>query len=50
VLCPPTGDFPDPRIKPVSPASPALAGGYFTSGTLETQIINTFAVKGLLHV
>ena len=26
LLCPPPGDLPDPGIKPVSPASPALAG------------------------
>ena len=25
-----TGDLPDPGIKPVSPASPALAGGFFS--------------------
>ena len=25
------GDLPDPRIKPVSPESPALAGRYFTT-------------------
>ena len=29
--CPPTGDLPDPGIKPASPASPALAGGFFTA-------------------
>ena len=28
---PPPGDLPDPRIKPTSPASPALAGGFFTT-------------------
>ena len=26
---PPPGDRPDPGIKPTSPASPALAGGFF---------------------
>ncbi|XP_059730851.1 secretion-regulating guanine nucleotide exchange factor isoform X1 [Bos indicus] len=25
------GDLPDPRIKPMSPVAPALAGGYFTT-------------------
>ena len=30
--CPPPGDLPDPRIKPVSPDSLALAGGFFTTG------------------
>ena len=28
---PPPGDLPDPGIKPVSPASPALAGRFFTT-------------------
>ena len=26
---PPPGDLPDPGIKPTSPESPALAGGFF---------------------
>ena len=28
--CPPPGDLPDPGIEPVSLASPALAGSFFT--------------------
>ena len=28
---PPTEDLPNPGIKPVSPVSPALAGGFFTT-------------------
>ena len=28
---PSPGDLPDPGIKPVSPESPALAGGFFTT-------------------
>ena len=28
---PPLGALPDPRIEPASPASPALAGGFFTT-------------------
>ena len=37
--CPPPGDLPNPAIKPVFVASPALAGRFFTtSGTWETQI------------
>ena len=28
---PPLGDLPDPGTDPVSPASPALAGGFFTT-------------------
>ena len=36
--CPSPGDFSDPRIKPTSLMSPALAGGFFTtSATWETQ-------------
>ena len=30
---PAPGDLPDPGIEPWSPASPALAGGFFTSTT-----------------
>ena len=29
--CPPPGDLPDPWIKPASPASPELAGRFFTT-------------------
>ena len=29
----PPGDLPDPRIKPMSLKSPALAGGFFTTRT-----------------
>ena len=28
---PPPGTLSDPRIKPMSPASPGLAGGFFTT-------------------
>ena len=31
LLCPLPGDLPNPGIKPVSPASPALAGRFFTT-------------------
>ena len=31
--CPPPGDLFDPGIGPVSPAAPALAGGFFTTST-----------------
>ena len=34
--CPPPGDLPNPRIEPGSPASPALAGGFFTTEPLES--------------
>ena len=30
---PPPEDLPDPGIKPASPKSPALAGGFFTTST-----------------
>ena len=32
LLCPPPGNLPDPGIEPVSLMSPALAGGFFTTG------------------
>ena len=31
--CPPPGDISDPGIKPTSLMSPALVGGFFTTGT-----------------
>ena len=31
--CPPPGVLPDPEIKPKSPATPALAGGFLTTST-----------------
>ena len=31
LLFPPLRDLPDPGIKPASPVSPALAGGFFTT-------------------
>ena len=30
---PPPGDLFNPGIKPASPVSPAMAGGFFTTGT-----------------
>ena len=37
--CPPPGDLPSPGIKPTSLKSPALAGGFFTTGaTWEASI------------
>ena len=32
LLCPPPGDLPNPGIEPTSLMSPALAGGFFTTG------------------
>ena len=33
--CPSPGDLPDPGVEPVSVPSPALAGEFFTTGTLD---------------
>ena len=58
LLCPPPGNLPDPRMKPASYLSPALAGGFFTSstswearcGVLHWLIINWFSYVELsLH-
>jgi len=35
---PPPGDLPDPGMEPVFPASPALAGGFFTQCHLESPV------------
>ena len=35
--CPPPGHLPDPGIKPTSPASPALAGRFFTTAPPSLQ-------------
>ena len=37
---PPPRDLPDPGIKPTTPVSPALAGGFFTTGPLGKPILN----------
>ena len=39
LLCPPPGDLPNPGLEAESLASPALAGGFFTTSTTwEAQI------------
>ena len=38
---PPPGDLPDPGIKPTSPVSLALAGGFFTTCHLGSTISGT---------
>ena len=43
---PPPGDLPDPGIKPESPASPTLAGGFFTTAPSGMVIV----VQLLSHV
>ena len=41
--CPPLGDLPDPDIKPMSLTSPALAGRFFTTGTMQmSSMCNIF--------
>ena len=40
--CPSPGDLPDPRIKPMSPASPALADGFFTTMPLGSRDFEIF--------
>ena len=46
--CPPPGDLPYPGIEPVSLASPALAGVFFTTGA--TWEVLFFVVESLTHV
>ena len=48
--CPSPGDLPDPGIKPTSPAFPALAGGFFTTSTINVIKFIIFLMfrKGLL--
>ena len=47
--CPPSGDLPDPGIKPVSPLSPALGGGFFTtSATWEAPVFLQIYLNKLL--
>ena len=36
--CPPPGDLPDPGIKPASLMSPALTGGFFTTGATWEEV------------
>ena len=46
---PPTGDLPDPRIKPASLMSPVLAGRFFTtSATWEGRFIMATLFKNKL--
>ena len=57
---PPPGDVPKPEIKPASPTSPALAGGFFTtSATWEASLTHIYdcissltfsSVQSLSHV
>ena len=47
LLFPPPGNLPNPGIKPVSPAAPALAGGFFTTEPPGKPII--FTTISLIH-
>ena len=46
---PSPGDLPNPRIKPMSPASPAPAGGFFTTETPEKPLISSHWVLTLAY-
>ena len=49
--CPPPGDLPDPETEPMSPKSPALAGGFFTtSATREAQQRHYLFSKSLVII
>ena len=51
VACPPAGALPHPGMEPVSPASPALAGGLFTTkATWEIHSFSSGFVKILLFL
>ena len=41
----PPGDLSDPGIKPTSPEAPALAGGFFTTGSLGKPFHQVDVVK-----
>ena len=41
---PPPGNLPDSGIKPVSPAFPALAGGFFTTKPPENSKVYPYSV------
>ena len=46
---PPPGDLPDPGIKPVSPASPAFAGRFFTIQPAGKPSVLTTALQNNLR-
>ena len=37
---PPPGNLPDPGVEPLSPTSPALAGGFFNASHLGSPVIS----------
>jgi len=51
VAMPSSEDLPYPRIEPASLTSPALAGGFFTTGTTwESELNNTVLLNADLRV
>ena len=51
LLCPPPGGLPNPGIEPTSLASPALAGGFFTtSATWEAPVGHSLVGNHFLPV
>ena len=47
--CPPPGHLPYPGIKPVSLASPALAGSFFSNSATWEAPFESMKVKSLIH-
>ena len=44
--CPPPGDLPNPGMEPTSPASPPLAGGFFTTGPPgKLEVFSSFKIQ-----
>ena len=48
LLCLPPGDLSNPGIEPISPMSPAVADGFFTTVTFGLKLLPT--LRGLLLV
>ena len=44
LLCPSSGDLPNPGIEPASPVSPALVGGFFTTEPPEKPLKSEFFI------
>ena len=42
---PPAGNFPNPETEPVSLASPALAGGFFTTSAIWEAVVRERSLK-----
>ena len=46
---PPPGDLPDPGIKPVSPTSAALAGGFFTTVLFSRSLLVIYFINSSVY-